>query len=111
MSLLRRPGLGANGGVRRRKGLYCRKEHSGGGGPTGGGEETGSEATSKGLVRTREDLNEERSDGISQSLGLYFPYKTWQRKTKLQIHCTCILEENWSQTAQVLGPRELGTHW
>lgn len=70
MSLLRRPGLGATGGATQKKGLYCRKEHSGGGGPTGGGEETGSEATSMGLVRTREAPNKERSDGMSQSLGL-----------------------------------------
>lgn len=64
------PGLGATRGVRQRKGLYCRKERSAGGGPTGGREEMGSEATSMGQVRTREDLNNGRNDGISQSLGL-----------------------------------------
>lgn len=37
------PGLGATRGGRQRKGLYCRKKHCVGGGPTGGREETGSE--------------------------------------------------------------------
>lgn len=49
-------------GVRQRRSLYL--ERTPGGGPTGGREQTSSEAFSMDQMRTDEDPNEERSNGM-----------------------------------------------
>ena len=49
--------------------------------------------------------------GCPKVWGFNFPTRPGKERRSCKYIATCILEENWSQTVQVLGPCELGTHW